>query len=135
MAFVQTINNIKCRWCTWCYNNYIPIIYAQSYRIYYKSYNKPYQRRKKNSTHFLFFFLITTHCWASLITLPLKIILVHCGWSFHFFFKLLLDISIRKIVEWIRNWLLICSLEYGIKVMRIIESHIRNDREYEFIYS
>ena len=26
-----------------------------------------------------------------------------------------------------------CSLEHDIEVMRIIESHIRNDREYEFI--
>ena len=34
-----------------------------------------------------------------------------------------------------KNLLLICLLEYDIKVVRILESYVGNDREYEFIYS
>ena len=41
----------------------------------------------------------------------------------------------KNSMEWIRNWLLMCPLEHDIEVVRIFESHIGNDREYEFIYS
>ena len=35
-------------------------------------------------------------------------------------------------MKWIRNWLLMWPLEHDIKVVTILESHIGNDREYEF---